>query len=278
MDPLIQQRNTLKSQAEAAALVLFNAKRLHDELEAEADSLQTRIGALRLQREDRVKKEVHVAKSYMDEIVSNFESSSKGLDKNEKSMSMGEALSAIASVVDSYMNTFVAPAKARVQLEAANKPSVGDSVLIRSLGKKRATVIEGPTEDDESFLVQLGGLKVRAKLSEVTKLLKPEKVGPQQRMKRVAAEPPEEEVRSGLVLQTSRNSVDLRGMRVDEALMNLDFAFLKHRRSSIFFVIHGEGTGALRAAVLERLKGHPLVLKFEQESPMNYGCTAVYLK
>ncbi|MCO5570924.1 hypothetical protein L7F22_024654 [Adiantum nelumboides] len=104
-------------------------------------------------------------------------------------------------------------------------------------------------------------------------------VGSQQ-MKRSAEpeEPPTAEVRSGLVLQTSRNSVDLRGMRVEEALMHLDFAFLRHRQTSVFFVIHGEGTGALRAAVLERLKGHPLVLKFEQESPMNYGCTAVYLK
>jgi DNA mismatch repair protein MutS2 len=82
----------------------------------------------------------------------------------------------------------------------------------------------------------------------------------------------------GPAIQTSRNTVDLRGMYVEDALMHLEFSLQKNRQASALFVIHGEGTGALRAGVLKKLKGHPLVSKFEQESPMNYGCTVVYMK
>ena len=81
----------------------------------------------------------------------------------------------------------------------------------------------------------------------------------------------------GPAIQTSRNTVDLRGMYVEDALMHLDFSIRKNRRS-VLFIVHGEGTGALRAGVLKKLKEHPLVSKFEQESPMNYGCTIAYVK
>ncbi|KAH7284749.1 hypothetical protein KP509_34G068900 [Ceratopteris richardii] len=280
MKPLTDQRTTLSSQVEAAALILSDAKKLHDELAVEADSLQARMIALRFQREDKMKKELAMAKSSMDEIVSNYERSLRNPEKNETPVSMGDALNAIASVLDTYTKTFYIPEKANTQLDTINRPSIGDSVLIKRLGKTPATVIEAPTEDDETFLVQLGNLKLRARLSEVAGVMKQEKNEQKimQNAKRSRESESSEEVQRGIAIQTSRNSVDLRGMRVDEALMHLDFAFLRHRRSSVFFVIHGEGTGALRAAVLQRLKGHPLVLKFEQESPMNYGCTAVYLK
>lgn len=146
------------------------------QLAAEAHSLETRVGALRMQREDRVKRDIDAAKSRMEEIVSIFEGSFKSLDKIEKSMSMGEALGALASVVEMYMKTFGELEKANVHLKEAGRPSVGDSVLIKRLGKTPATVIEAPTQNDESFLVQLGGLKLRAKLSAVAKVLQNEKV------------------------------------------------------------------------------------------------------
>lgn len=282
MDPLLEQRKILQSQAEVAAAALSDAKKLHDELAAEADGLEMRIAALRLQQEERVKRDIDVVKSCMDGIVSNFERSSRNSDESGKSMSMGEALSAIASEVETYMRKFGETEKTRVKFEAADRPSVGDCVLIKRLGRNLATVIEAPTENDESFLVQLGSLKLRAKLSEVAKIVKEEKSpAGQQRSKGMIPRTPVEstEVRLGAAIQTSRNTVDLRGMRVEDALMHLDFALLRQsRRGSVLFVVHGEGTGALRAAVLQKLKGHSLVSKFEQESPMNYGCTVVYIK
>jgi len=59
-----------------------------------------------------------------------------------------------------------------------------------------------------------------------------------------------------VTLQTSYNTIDLRGMRVDEALHHMDQAFDKMERSGIntVIIIHGHGTGAMKQAVREHLK------------------------
>ncbi len=66
------------------------------------------------------------------------------------------------------------------------------------------------------------------------------------------------------VLQSRANSVDLRGMRADEALREmeryLDQAVLGSTET--VFVIHGHGTGALRQVVREYLATSPYVERF----------------
>ena len=67
--------------------------------------------------------------------------------------------------------------------------------------------------------------------------------------------------------------LDLRGRRAEDALEQfesyLDGAF----RAGLPFVriIHGKGTGALRAAIREALTGHPLVRSFESAAPNEGG-------
>jgi DNA mismatch repair protein MutS2 len=43
-------------------------------------------------------------------------------------------------------------------------------------------------------------------------------------------------------------------------------------------IIHGTGTGALRSAIHEMLRGHPQVHRFELDPASNGGCTLTYLK
>ncbi len=69
---------------------------------------------------------------------------------------------------------------------------------------------------------------------------------------------------SGLVLQSRANTVDLRGQRADEALIELE-AFLDRTAlegADAVFVIHGHGTGALRKVVREYLATSPYVARF----------------
>lgn len=82
----------------------------------------------------------------------------------------------------------------------------------------------------------------------------------------------------GPVLQTSKNTVDLRGMRVEEASHNLNLAINISGSNSVLFVIHGMGTGVVKECALQILKKHPRVVKFEQDGPTNYGCTVAYIK
>lgn len=80
------------------------------------------------------------------------------------------------------------------------------------------------------------------------------------------------------MVQTSKNTVDLRGKRVEEASHHLDVAISASGPYSVLFVVHGMGTGAVKERAIEILNNHPRVAKYEQESPLNYGCTVAYIK
>ena len=75
--------------------------------------------------------------------------------------------------------------------------------------------------------------------------------------------------------------LDLRGQRAEEALLKFETYLDDAFRSGMPFVriIHGKGTGALRAAVREALTGHPLVRKFEsaQQNDGGEGVTIAVL-
>ncbi len=55
--------------------------------------------------------------------------------------------------------------------------------------------------------------------------------------------------------------IDLRGMTVDDCLIELDRFIDKSLRTGLkeFTVVHGKGTGALRSAVTRYLKSSPYV-------------------
>uniref|UniRef100_A0A0A9F7M8 Smr domain-containing protein n=1 Tax=Arundo donax TaxID=35708 RepID=A0A0A9F7M8_ARUDO len=82
----------------------------------------------------------------------------------------------------------------------------------------------------------------------------------------------------GPVVQTSKNTVHLRGMRVNEASYQLRMAIDACRPYQVLFVVHGMGTGAVKDCAMEILRNHPRVVKFEDESPLNYGCTVAYIQ
>ena len=65
-------------------------------------------------------------------------------------------------------------------------------------------------------------------------------------------------------IQTSYNTVDLRGLRVDEAIQRIDQEFdsMVRNRIGVAVVIHGHGTGALKRAVRDMLKFSSYVKDF----------------
>jgi DNA mismatch repair protein MutS2 len=81
--------------------------------------------------------------------------------------------------------------------------------------------------------------------------------------------------------RTADATCDLRGERVDDALGRLDRYVDESLRAAreVIFVIHGHGTGALKAAVREQLDGHPGVSRWRagQEKEGGDGVTVVWL-
>lgn len=83
---------------------------------------------------------------------------------------------------------------------------------------------------------------------------------------------PREEV-DPAVLRTRGNTLDVRGMRADEALRELG-AFLDRAAldgADSVFVVHGHGTGALRKVVREWLATSPYVARFRPGEPGEGG-------
>lgn len=150
------------------------------------------------------------------------------------------------------------------------------------LGGKLGTVVEEPGDDDETVLVQQGKMRVRINRKDIKPLPRTKTSATPNRSKRQVSM---KELGSVLQMQsepvrieTSKNTLDLRGMRVEEAMYQLDMAISGRESGSILFIIHGMGTGVIKELVLQRLSKHSRVSRYEQANPMNHGCTVAYIK
>lgn len=125
---------------------------------------------------------------------------------------------------------------------------IGDAVILADIGSE-ATVV---TLADKKGLitVQMGTLKTRVKESNL-RLIEKQKKKTVPNKRTVSANKTESKMNMAV-----STSVDLRGMNVEEGIMELD-RYIDHALRmgiSEFTVIHGKGTGVLRTAVREYLK------------------------
>lgn len=142
-------------------------------------------------------------------------------------------------------------------MEKVDTLKPGDSVFIQSIGQVGA-VLTLPNAKNE-LKVQVGILQMDVQLSDLAKAPEEKK---------------ENGGRSGIkISREAKNiplSLDVRGQTGDEAIMNIDLyldeALFAHYNEVT--IIHGKGTGALRAAVTEFLRRRPHIKSFR---PGRYG-------
>ncbi len=127
----------------------------------------------------------------------------------------------------------------------------GDTVIIRDIGKTAKVL--SPADKNGNIEVQAGSIKTRVKLSN---------------LRLCENAPKKKETKSTVKLQgesrlnmAASTRLDLRGMTVDECLIELDRFIDQGLRTGLneFTVVHGKGTGALRTAVTRYLKASPYV-------------------
>jgi len=133
---------------------------------------------------------------------------------------------------------------------ADGEPSDGDLVEITTLGDKLGRVLERREQD---AVVAVGGIKMTLPVSALRRSLKQE---PKQRdVVPIMSDLPEEYV---------AREIDLRGQRVgdidDVVMQALDAAVRADLKA--LRIIHGKGTGALRARVAEMLRKDTRVKTF----------------
>ncbi|XP_024988739.1 uncharacterized protein LOC112523384 isoform X2 [Cynara cardunculus var. scolymus] len=285
---LMEEKNRLEVQAKRAAHIYSNTMNLYHEIRDEADDLARREEALKAKETQNIQREVITVKSRLQTIVDDFEAQVKTAGIDQLNALLKESESAIASVIEAHSY-----AEESSVTEAKNSSltlKLGEQVLVSGLGNKLATIVEAPGTDGTA-LVQYGKIRVRVNLSSIRAVpssdmtpaensqLNFKKQGRRIRsLKNLSEASNSKEVSYGLVLQTSKNTVDLRGMRVEEASHHLNLAISTNGSNSVLFIIHGMGTGVVKESAQQILRKHPRVVKFEQESPTNYGCTVAYIK
>ena len=252
---LEESRQSLEQERKEAQELSTQAQQYRQEAEQRAEKLrrdsEAELEKARVEARNLVARARAQAQALMDEL--------DDLRKKNKEMD-AQAKARLKAGIREMENT-ADPVKEK-QGEDYRLPralQAGDSVLIYDLDKK-AVVLE-PTDSSGNVLVQAGIIKTRVPVGNL-RLLKQEKVQkPKGRGVRTV------KTRASAPVQ---QEVDLRGMTVEEGIMELDNFIDSALLSGITLltVIHGKGTGVLRKAVQERLKRHPSVKSYRLG---NYG-------
>ncbi len=136
----------------------------------------------------------------------------------------------------------------------------GQRVFLTTLTKE-GEVASVPAPADPDVEVRVGGMKVRVRRDQLRVFAEEEK--------RAAAASSRdarrgEDAAGAVYIQTPENTLDMRGMYVDDAIPEID-AFLDRlslSQAPHAFLIHGHGTGALKAGVRRHLRSSPYAKRF----------------
>ncbi len=162
---------------------------------------------------------------------------------------------------------------------------VGDKVFLKYLGKEGRVV----SVDVKAGVATVRlGANMRTRVAvEQLKRIRSRRSDRDQNQKNRQSTPPKIRVNppgsaSSLVVRSIDNTIDLRGLRVDEAIdwleKFLDKAF--GRSEHTVFIVHGHGTGALRSRLRDYLRTSPYPHHFRTGTPEEGGdgVTVVKLK
>lgn len=248
------------------------------DLESARENLQRDREKLRAGVADKMQQELEEARQLVRSLIADLQKA--------PSIAKAQRLQKDLEVIRQDLGWLEPPAK----LEGVDALAVGQTVKVRSLNQK--AVIEDLPEDrlaaDAQATVRAGAFKIKVPVADLQPLQgggtqgSPKAHGTGSGAHRTSARTKfktasplrkaEQTTRvssSGageldVFVRTTRNTLDLRGQRVEEALQNLesfiDASFLEH--VSPVMVIHGHGTGAVRAAVRKFLAESPYGASF----------------
>lgn len=288
---LMEERNRLGKQAEAVESLHTEVMDLYNEIQDEAADLDGHVAALKARESLRLQEKLKDFKRKIDIVVQDFKNQSKTVTIDQVNSLLKKSELAIGSIIETHRHSITPPDSETTS--SSFIPKIGERVRLKAFGNNLATVVEGPGADG-MLLVQYGRVRVRVDPGSIRSLSdgnitaskgsasSPKRKGGNGRnlkgLKNLMETSNADEDSYGPVFQTSKNTVDLRGMRAEEATRYLEMAINSTGAKSVIFVIHGMGTGVIKECALSVMQKHPRVSKFEQESPTNYGCTIAYIK
>lgn len=155
----------------------------------------------------------------------------------------------------------IKPQRREVDLPAPPRElQPGDTVHVRDIPQEGVAM--SGIDEGGRVEVQFGSIRMKVSIDRIDRVSSPNNAA--QVMLPVPEKPKD---RPYVPLE-----LDLRGQRAEEALNRFETYIDQAFQAGMPFVriIHGKGTGALRAAIREAMTGHPLVRKYET-APANQG-------
>jgi DNA mismatch repair protein MutS2 len=139
----------------------------------------------------------------------------------------------------------------------------GDTVLVKDL-KQNAVILFLPDKNN-NVQIQIGMLKTTVKSDKLAKAKGEAQHGQKLNSK--------ERTNYRFSRTEMNNTLDLRGLRVEDALEKVEYYLdqVSLANLSPVYIIHGHGTGALREAVREYLNDSPYVSKYRSGEPSEGG-------
>ncbi|CAL8471247.1 g10789 [Coccomyxa elongata] len=287
-ESLREELGSAKRAAAAAAAARLRAQEEVACLEQQLASVQQQQATPSKAREAEAK-DLAAKKAVLAEAVSSFCKGATTLEEARRVLSQvrseaPDVASAAAAVQDMD----------RPPVPAGWAPSVGEDVIVLSMGGAAGKVAAASGAKGR-ITVKVGKLTIQSQAEDLApaqpadkKPVKPRTGSAQQQQKAKpsatarrakSAEPAEGAAATQqLTIQFDHNSVDVRGMRVDEVSGVIDEAVAAAPSGTAVFIVHGMGTGRLKAEVHSLLKRSRQVARFEDHEASAGGCTMALIK
>ncbi len=267
LDEIHRQRDQARHAREEADFALREAEQMRNELAQRLDAIEDeRLGVLEAARQE--------AEADLTRLREDLENLRRQLARARQPL---EAVDEVEEVVEVMEEEVAEPIVRKEPQKLVRKPKgplrLGEKVHLRSIDQDG--VVTAISEDEVE--VQIGMLRIRARLSDVVRRGVPEE----------AEEKPKPKEKKGrITLPQVQDSpgveLDLRGQRVDEGLDAMDRYLERAYMAGLPFVriIHGKGTGRLRENVRQELGRNPHVDRFEGggRTEGGEGVTVAHLK
>lgn len=249
IENLEKTRQELDALRETAQVEARNAKQLTEELKEKEENFEKQKEFELSKARSHAMSIVEQTRAGADKLMNELEEMKKEKDKSDFSAmvktSRSKANSALNSMSD-RANPVIEKKKSKYVLPRELR--VGDTVRLMDIGNT-GTVISLP-DAGGNCVVQIGMMKTRTKTDNLELII--EQAPPK---KKQSGSNIKKSVQSNMTRKSSLE-VDIRGMMTDEGIMEVDRFIDSCLLGGIetITIIHGKGTGALRAAVHQFLK------------------------
>ena len=252
LDMEAQQRRSEDLRREYEA-TLADAKRKLEEAETLRQKEYEKARGEAMKITEKARREANALLLEADTLRKELRSSKDVSETARKAkQSMKKALSELDGAIDPVTDTLYEDDDYVLPRELV----AGDTVFFIDLGKEAQVLT--PKDRKDNVEIQAGTARMRVNVSRL-RLIEKKKQPPKNTPAITRGAGTESRMTA-----SADSRCDLRGMTVDEALLTLDSFISSMLMGGLneFTVIHGKGTGALRAAVQKHLKGNKFVKSF----------------